>query len=138
MIELLEGQPERVHLLVAGPAVFLAGHPHPVAQRAMPLIGQHGIDRDRHLGDFSAEQLLANPAPAMDGVVVEVARLGHQPRGMRQQAEPVLRREVVEAMGIPVCAGRDGDAVDFDGRLLVGLEGLLLLPVSVLLGVNLK
>ena len=114
MVELLEGQTEWVHLLVAFPAILLPGHPHPRPQRVVRFVGELGVNGDRHVGNALAQQLLANPFATVDGVVVGIARHRKQPTRMGQNAHTVIGGHFVDALRVPIGEGECFGVVVFD------------------------
>ena len=88
VVEGLKGKSNRVHQLVALPAVFLACDPHALAQGLPRRVRQLRIDGDRYVRHHVSKQSLTHPLAAQDGVVVLVHRPGHQPAGLGQDSGP--------------------------------------------------
>lgn len=98
VIKLLKGQAQRIHVLVALPAVVGAHDAHALAQRVMWLVRQRRVHRHGGFGDRAAQQLLIDPASAPDRVVLEVRRMGDQPARVREQAHTLISGHLGEAL----------------------------------------
>ena len=116
MVELLERQTERIHRLMAVPAIRLAGDAHAVAEGLVRLVGQHRVDGDGDFGNRSPQQAFADPPATVNGVVVEVARVGHEPGGMRQQPQAMPGRHLVGHIGRPITPGLELEFIDRQGH----------------------
>ena len=90
MIVGLEGKAEVLHPVVTLPALRLAGDELPLAERAVRIVGDHGRGIDRQVGDTAAEEMLADPAAAANGIGVEVRGPGDEPGGLHEQADPAF------------------------------------------------
>ena len=86
--ELFERQSQLVHPVVAFPALLLAGHLHPIAQRVMRFIRNLCGNSNRQIGYRLAKQPFANPASASDRIVFEVGRVRDEPRRLHQDSQP--------------------------------------------------
>ena len=110
MIIHLKRHPQRIHMLVAFPAIGLLRDSHPVAEGAMRFIRQHRVDRDREIRNGSAQEPLSNPFPAQNRVVIRVLRESHQPARLREDAHSLpggqlhrlggIIRALVETVGL--------------------------------------
>ena len=96
MVEVLERQPQFVHLLMALPALGGARDHLPLPQRAVRVVGDHRRHVDWQVGHATAQQPLAHPAAAADDVVMKIRGPGHVPTRLHQDAGAVaLRRAAV-------------------------------------------
>ena len=85
MSELLEGEPERIHLLVTTPAILLAGRLlDSFSELLMIVLRNHGLDVNRYVWNRTTEQMGANPFAALHGMVVKIPTPRRQPRRMSQ------------------------------------------------------
>ena len=72
VVELLERQPEVIHLTMAFPTFGVASHLQTIAEGAVFVVRHLRDDADGQVGHGAAEQAFANPTAAADRVVVEV------------------------------------------------------------------
>ena len=119
MIVLLEGQPERVHLAVALVALLGPRYVHAFAKRHVLVLGQLGVHRDGNVRDAPSQQLVSDPMPAQDGVVVEITGVSNQPGRVRQDPHPLVFGKLERLGGrFPV------------GRQIIG-QRIAMVPVAV-------
>jgi hypothetical protein len=72
MIERLKGESQVVNLLMAFPASLGFCDLHPLAESLFGIIGQHNHNANRNGRDGLTKQMLANPQPSADWIVIEV------------------------------------------------------------------
>ena len=106
----LEGVTERVHLLMALPAVGFLGRPYQsITQRLVVVFRNDGIDGDRHVGNRTGQQFFAYPFAANNRIRFRVLSMRHQPGRVSEQpfavgdfprldggVIPVVKRQVEE------------------------------------------
>ena len=91
IIEYLERQTERVHMLMALQAFgFLRNGFNPFAKGLVRIFRHLGIDSNRHIGHAAGQKLFANPATPLDGVGVKIGGMSNKPSRMREQAFAML------------------------------------------------
>ena len=86
MVIHFKGQAERVHFSVALPTLFFSNNAHAMPQGFFGFIRQHRIDRNWYLGNGAAQQTLADPFAAQDGVIIHGIRVSDQPDRMSKNA----------------------------------------------------
>ena len=94
MIELLKRQTQRIHELVALPALGYARSLHALTQGLRVIFRNLRIHGDGNVRNPATEQPLADPLAAMDGVILHVAGVGHKPGALRQHAHALGRHPV--------------------------------------------
>ena len=78
---------ERVHFLVAAPAVFFTRDSHAGAEGSAGFVRELSVDRDWDIRYAAAEEAFANPEATMNRVIIHGVGLGGEPRGMSQDSE---------------------------------------------------
>ena len=94
MVVLLERQTKRIHFAVALVAGFLTRHVHAFAQGHRWLVGQLRVDVDGDIRHRTAEELVAYPVAAPDGVIIKITRVRHEPGRMREHAHALILGEL--------------------------------------------
>ena len=113
IIVVFKGETQRVHFLVAAPAVGIASaNLHALAERLFLVRMNHGIDRDRNVGNGAGQELFPDPFTPVDRVGLEVLGMSNEPGRMGQDPFAVgnLRRLVggiVPGPPVEVPVGRD-------------------------------
>ena len=106
MVEHLEGQTDRVGVLVALPTISLFGDLHFLAEGECLVIGELGVHGDRQVGDNAAKEFSSYPEAALNCVVVEITALGDQPSGLSQDAGSLGTGQGNRLLGNPLPVGR--------------------------------
>ena len=83
VVEYLEGETKRIHLLVTFATFGLSRHGlNSLPQGLVRILGDLGVHRDGHVRHPTGKQLLTYPPTALDRVGVKIRGVGDEPGGV--------------------------------------------------------